>query len=370
LQLATVASPDALPGGCEGLFSDEPFDCLPWYRTTIAHALPAHAQPCFAVITDQGQPVALAPLLRVGSRLSSLTTPYTCVHLPLLLHDDNSAQSAGYLLGRFCRDWPTVRLDAIPQEWPALAPFIAGLRAAGLAVQRFDHFGNWHEPVGGRSWAAYLADRPGALRETVRRKLRRAQAEAQFEIFRDASSLQRGIDAFETVYRASWKEPEPFPTFNAALMQTAAQMGRLRLGVLWVGERAAAAQFWIVADGEATVLKLAHDETFKPLSPGTALTALMLRGLLDDERVNRLDFGRGDDPYKASWTTRRRQRIGLLLMNPRRARGLVAVARSLAGRLRRPAHASQQTAEPSIHRGRQAGDGALEGELAAQAAGQ
>ena len=42
----------------------------------------------------------------------------------------------------------------------------------------------------------------------------------------------------------------------------------------------------------------------------------------------------GDDPYKASWTTQRRNRVGLLIMNPRRPRGFFALGRSLAHRLR------------------------------------
>ena len=54
---------------------------------------------------------------------------------------------------------------------------------------------------------------------------------------------------------------------------------------------------------------------------------MMLRRLLDEERVDELDFGRGDDPYKALWATRSRQRIGLLLINPRRPAGVLAIAR-------------------------------------------
>jgi CelD/BcsL family acetyltransferase involved in cellulose biosynthesis len=65
------------------------------------------------------------------------------------------------------------------------------------------------------------------------------------------------------VYRRSWKEPEPFPDFNAALMRALAPLGMLRLGVLHVGETAAAAQLWVVEKHRATVLKLAHDEAFK-----------------------------------------------------------------------------------------------------------
>jgi CelD/BcsL family acetyltransferase involved in cellulose biosynthesis len=95
-----------------------------------------------------------------------------------------------------------------------------------------------------------------------------------------------------------------------------------------------AVQFWVVRDGHATVLKLAHDETFKPHSPGTVLMALMLRHLLDNEQVSRIDFGRGDDSYKQGWASERRQRIGLLLVSPWRLAGMTALLRHAAGRVR------------------------------------
>ncbi len=336
-RLVLAGSLDALPPGCEALFPSDPFASMAWYRTVSDHALPAGIAACFAVLTQDGRPQAVVPLARQhdGGRLGSLTTPYSCVYWPSWGGAGlASSQAVGRELGRVCRAWPTVRLDAIPGEWPDLAAFIDGLRAAGLRVQRFDHFVNRYEPVAGRSWADYLADRPGALRETVRRKLKRCALETRLETFAGQPQLERGIEAFESVYRASWKQPEPFPRFNAALMREAAGCGALRLGVLWAEDRPAAAQFWIVADGRATVVKLAHDERFTPLSPGTVLTAMMVRQLLDEERVDSLDFGRGDDPYKTLWTTQRRQRIGLLLMNPRRPAGLLAIARSALSQAR------------------------------------
>jgi CelD/BcsL family acetyltransferase involved in cellulose biosynthesis len=100
-----------------------------------------------------------------------------------------------------------------------------------------------------------------------------------------------------------------------------------------------AAQYWTVTGGTATVHKLAHDETARKLSPGTVLTALMVRHLLEQDRVAALDFGRGDDAYKAGWTGRRRQRIGVLLCPPWHPAGFHALARHLlgqvAGRLRK-----------------------------------
>ncbi|HEY1930475.1 MAG TPA: GNAT family N-acetyltransferase [Acetobacteraceae bacterium] len=341
-RLETFASPEALPPDTGVLFSAAPdlFSTRAWWDIVLAHAMPEGARPCFLLCRLGALPAALIPLRYppVGRALSSLTTPYTCRYAPLLHPSlDASARRAVFAaFGRFCRDWATTRLDALPADWPALADCIEGAKAAGLVVRRFDHFGNWHEPVGDLGWSGYLASRPGALRETIRRRLRRAERnpDARFSVVAGGKELDAGIAAFESVYARSWKEPEPFARFNAALMRQAAVLGVLRLGVLWTGAQPAAAQFWIVEGGTATVLKLAHDEALKGDSPGTVLTALMLRRLLDEEHVGEIDFGRGDDGYKQGWAAQRRQRIGLVLANPRRIEGLAFLARHAAGRAR------------------------------------
>jgi hypothetical protein len=270
--------------------------------------------------------------------LDSLTTPYSCVYAPIVAPALSPAemQVAAAALGRHLRRAGLVRLDALPPEWPWLDAFIRGLRGAGLRVLPFDHFGNWHEDVAGQTWTSYVAARPGALRETIRRRLRRADrlADARFRLVRDPADVAAGVAAYEAVYTRSWKEPEPFPRFNGNLMRAMAQEGALRLGLWYVADVPAAAQFWVVRDGYATVLKLAHDEAFKAHSPGTVLSALMIRHLLDQEHVRMLDFGRGDDPYKQGWVSERRQRIGLMLANPWHPAGQAELARFVVGRLR------------------------------------
>ena len=83
----------------------------------------------------------------------------------------------------------------------------------------------------------------------------------------------------------------------------------------------------------ATVLKLAYDEAFKAHSPGTVLTALTLRHLLDQEHATEIDFGRGDDDYKQGWAAQRRQRIGLLLVDPWRLSGALQLGRHMLGQV-------------------------------------
>ena len=330
---------DALPGEAAALVDSAGsfFLSRAWWRSVQEAGLPADAAPRFMTLAHQGRPAALfAMQARAGGRvLEAMTNPYTCLYRPLLLPglDDAALHAIGLGFGRACLASGSVRLDALPADYAARSPLADGLRAAGLVLAPFDHFGNWHEPVAGLGWAAYLATRRGELRETIRRKLRRAGV--AHEVIRTPDRVEAGIADYQDIYARSWKVPEPYPDFNPTLMRHAAAAAVLRLGILRSGEKPIAAQLWIVAHGQACVLKLAHDEAFKALSPGTVLTALMLRDLLDTEHVEEIDFGRGDDPYKRLWTGHRRQRIGLLLINPRRPSGLAALARQLAGRARR-----------------------------------
>jgi CelD/BcsL family acetyltransferase involved in cellulose biosynthesis len=331
---------ESLPAGCAALLAastDNFFTTAAWWRSVLAAGMPDSAEPCFLVCSDQTRPVAIFPLQRLdgGRALQSLTNPYTCCYQPLLAPDldATAVRRAGRAFGRFCRGWPVVRLEALAEDFPPLAPLIAGIRQQGLFVSRYAHFGNRHEPIAGRSWEQYLAARPGALRETIRRKLKRSQA--TLDIVRTPQAIEAGIAAYEEIYARSWKVPEPYPRFNAEMMRQAAGEGALRLGLLHAQGRAVAAQIWIVLAGRATVLKLAHDEADKELSPGTLLTALMLRDLIDRERVTEIDFGRGDDAYKQSWVTQRRQRIGIIVSNPLRPRGIAVLARQWIGAARR-----------------------------------
>lgn len=309
-----------------------------WYEALLAAALPPGAQPQFWMVSDAGRPLLLLPMLAgPGRHLSSLTTAYTTLSQPLVAPGLTAAElhAAGAAVARLFRAYPHAVLEALDADWSGLTPLLAGLRSAGLGVRTYHHFGNWHEPV--TSWDAYLASRPGPLRETIRRKSRACarHPDVRIEVVNGGEALGPALAAYESVYARSWKQPEPSPDFSAALLPRAAAAGVLRMGVVWAGSQAVAAQYWTVADGIATVLKLAHDDAWRALSPGTVLTAHMIQRLITAEGVQELDFGRGDDAYKQSWACMRRQRIGALLAFNWQPQGLAALLRHDTGTILR-----------------------------------
>jgi hypothetical protein len=334
----------SLPPHTRALFGNESvFSTHAWYRTTVDHALPQGSSAAFVVARRANDILAILPMQH-GPRKSvaALSTPYTCLWNPLLPPDwqHNKAILApiGRALGAFYRSTPTIRLEALDAESPSLAPLLGGLHTAGFIPLTFDHFGNWHLPIPqAQSWDAFLAARPGALREAIRRRSKRLMAGrgAEFSIHASPHALEPAIAKYETIYAASWKQPEPFKDFNAAFMRAAAAENMLRLGLLERDGAPLAAQFWVLHRGTATVLKLAHDEAHRALSPGTVLTALMIRHFLEQEHITGLDFGRGDDEYKKLWTGERRQRIGVLLANPLTFTGAAAILRHKAGKARK-----------------------------------
>lgn len=323
---------DALFAAGAGLQSSRP-----WFEATIAAALPTGAEPRLLAVSDEDGPLALVPMLAGPDRAwGSLTTPYTCLYQPLLRPGPGVLARTLGVIGRYFKDWPITRIEALDPGWPGLGLLRRSMAAAGLVNRTFTHFGNWYEQLAPGSWDAYLAGRPGALRETIRRRTRAAdRAGTRIELHGAPSSLPAALDAYEAVYRRSWKKPEPFPAFNGALIRGLADTGALRIGIMWKGDTPIAAQYWSVAAGVATVLKLAHDENYKPLSPGTVLTAATIRQLIETDGVNELDFGRGDDDYKQGWASQRRVRIGLLAINVRTATGLRELIAHDVGTLRR-----------------------------------
>lgn len=369
LSVPVYQSLDALPSSYARLFgaADSFYLSRPWFETLtataaddgdrlriygierggLAEAALIARVPCRTI--RQGGAERVGPLaLRTLAGFSTVYSPlFSLIHRPGADEGAIAAALAAALAGE---RWDCLQLKALDPAAPAFAGLAQALRRQGLVVQPYLGFGNWFEPTAGTSFEAYLARRPAALLNTLRRKEKKLgkQAGVRFRRYRAPAEAEAGIAAYQRVYAKSWKQPEPYPQFMPALIRTAARTGALSLGVVWIGEEPVAAQVWITWHGRATIFKLAHDQRCDALSVGSVLTMWMMRAALDEDRVGEVDFGVGDDPYKRIWLSQRRERWGLLALSPRTAKGLLGIARHLGGRAIRQAVCRSAWPRPTL----------------------
>ena len=225
------------------------------------------------------------------------------------------------------RDGGIARADLAPIEDPE--PLRRAFRSAGWFPFVNEKTGNWFVRTEGLDFAAYWAARPARLRNTVRRKAKAAALDIRiFDRF-DPEAWS----AYESIYRASWKPEEGSFDFLRALAEQEGAAGTLRLGIARKDGEPVAAQLWLVENGEATIHKLAYREDSRAYSPGSILGEAMFRHAIDRDRVRVIDYGTGDDAYKAEWMDERRPLWQLTAYNPRTFAGLAGAARAWASAL-------------------------------------
>jgi hypothetical protein len=295
------------------------FDRLGWFRLIEAHCPPtgrflalraANTWLFLAVQGGKARAYGAWYSLRVGPIGSRQNLESIAVQLRKSLNR----------IGLSPTDEPTAIADA--------------LRQAGWIVRVSPATASWQADTGGRSFDQWWAGRPSKVRSTFARKSRTAGLTVAIHLAFDPAAW----DAYEEVYRASWKPEEGSFPFLRALAEQEGAAGALRLGIARKDNVPVAAQLWTVENGTAWIHKLAYREDAKSLSPGTILSEAMFRAAIDEDRVARIDYGTGDEPYKADWMDRRETLWRVEAFNPRSAAGLIAAARAaasaLVGRLR------------------------------------
>lgn len=303
--------------------STAPFDRAEWFALLAATGL----VPLIAIASDADNAAALA-LTETGGRIAPLRNWYSFTWRELAPEGaagDRLLQAiAQQLKGRGYR----VTLEPVPGEDGSAERLARAFRAAGwtVAVEPCDI--NHILPVKGRSFAEYWESRPGQLRTTLKRKSKKVDVEV-------LTHFDAGVWAdYEAIYAASWKPAEDQPAMLRAFAEAEGKAGRLRLGIARAEGVAVAAQCWTVENSIAYIHKLAHLESHKPLSAGTTLTAALFAHVIDTDRVDLVDFGTGDQSYKADWMEEVRSRFCIDCLDPAQPKSWPALAKRMVRRAR------------------------------------
>lgn len=310
-----------------------------WYRNLALTVYSADQTLRFYCLRRGGRVMAVLPLRleasRFGWQAHALSNFYTTLYEPLLMPNTKGAQLLP-LLERLRADFPGIGSLMLAPMAPGSHAYVVLLEALGLARWfpfEFFAFGNWYEPVR-TTWSVYLAQRASNVRSTIARSGKKFAAEGGvLELVTRSEDLPEAIAAYEKVYAASWKKPEPYKQFMPGLLQACADKGMLRLGLARLNGEVIAAQAWIVGHGRAEIYKVAHDEAFKEYSPGTLITAMLMQHTIDVDKVKEIDYLIGDDPYKKTWMSERRERWGIVAYNLNSLPGIAGFAREAFGRL-------------------------------------
>lgn len=298
-----------------------PFDRAEWFALLADTGL----TPLIALAGDGAQTAALA-LTETAGRITPLRNWYSFTWRELAPPGpagDRLLEAIARQLKN--RGW-RVTLEPVPGEDGSAERLARAFRAAGWQVAVSPCDINHILEVRSRSFAEYWDTRPGPLRTTLKRKAKKVEAQV-------LTRFDAGVwEDYEAIYAASWKPAEDQPAMLRAFAGAEGEAGRLRLGIARADGVAVAAQCWTVENGIAYIHKLAHLESHRHLSAGTTLTAALFAHVIDTDRVSLVDFGTGDQSYKADWMEEARTRYRIDCLDPSNLRAWPPLAKRLLRR--------------------------------------
>ncbi|UVO53290.1 GNAT family N-acetyltransferase [Sphingomonas sp. SUN039] len=299
------------------------FDRLDWFRRTWTHCTPGD-RPLIVRARAEGSDAWLF-LAETGNAARGLASWYTLAFRLIVTGAPPEATARALIVAiarRLRSRLASIMLDHVPEAEAELLR--SGFARAGWVARVTPQTANWSIDVTGKTFAEFWAERPGQLRSTAKRKAAKTPMELSILDRFDADAW----DDYASIYADSWKPEEGSLDFVRAMAQDEGAAGALRLGIARIEGRAVAAQLWTVEHGVAIIHKLAHREDVAELSPGTILSQAMFEHVIDRDRVDLIDFGTGDDRYKADWMDTRVMRMRVELYNPRKPSGLIGAAKS------------------------------------------
>jgi len=217
---------------------------------------------CVIAVARDGDAVAALPLCRTAEGFAPLGTWYSFFVVRPVCNDTDRAPALLAALARSMAPAGAARLTPMPErEAGALA---AAFRASGWIGTLEPCDTNYILELNGRSFDAYWAARPGALRETA--AAARAARGSSASASKPPSARPIGT-LTEQSMRAAGSRRKATPHSCAPLRWQKPKRARLRMGVAEIDGEPVAAQFWTVEGGTAWIHELAHDEASRKRSP-------------------------------------------------------------------------------------------------------
>jgi CelD/BcsL family acetyltransferase involved in cellulose biosynthesis len=219
-------------------------------------------------------------------------------------HRDRIYQTIFEFLTTGLADRDEIDLHCIPAESP-YQPLHEAAMQQGLVVQRQVEDVCPIIPLPA-TWDDYLAMLDKKQRHELRRKMRRAQREAELRLYMTSNPelLSEDVDTFLELHRKSSSDKQDFMSepamqqFFHEMARFALARGWLELSFLLVNGEKAATMFCFAYNNRTLVYNSGYDpQRFGRLSPGIVLLGYQIQDSIAKGRTA-FDFLRGDEVYK------------------------------------------------------------------------
>ena len=318
---------DAVERDAAGALSRErrpwTFERLDWFR--LVHDFTPPPGKLLALRARNGKANAWLFLGAESGRARAYSNWYCLRFGPIVDGKDGAAAVDELARGLRLGGIAELSVSPIAEDDP-LGP---ALKRQGWMTRRAQSSVSWRIRVKHMSFEQYWAARPSRLRNTAKRRSKTAGLELRVHHRFDPAAWAD----YENVYENSWKPAEGSPELMRQFAEAEGKAGTLRLGLAYRDDKPVAAQLWTVEHGVATIHKLAYREDAKHYSPGTVLSVEMFRRAIDEDEVDLIDFGIGNDPYKADWMDEAEPLYALTAYDMRSLNGLAAAARAAVSML-------------------------------------
>ena len=198
------------------------------------------------------------------------------------------------------------------------------------------------------TWDSYLTSLGSSHRANFRRRLRALESQFTLTFTPVASQDDRRLttEALFLFHDQRWIDcggstafsTTPLRAFHQDLSRSALDRGWLRMYVLSLNGRVAAAMYGFARHGRFYFYQHGFDTAYSRYSVGLVLMGLSIRAAID-ERMREFDMLYGHEPYKKLWAGRQRPLGRLMLFPPR-----------LAGRWLQRRAETRQAVRAFIHR--------------------
>lgn len=206
--------------------------------------------------------------------------------------------------------WDLIELHPLEESSPQTKLLAAALNERGIC---FGVTASHQSPelTLASDWDATLQALSSSFRQTVKRKIRKAEKAGSVEM--QITTESSCIDDIMTISLESWQHDngtsmastDQIRNFYSQIIRGAANDGSLLVGLMSIDGEPAAFEFNLICRSKLHNFKLGFRRRYAHLSPGIVLKAFVLRSILasqSDVRLTEYDFMGTSEPYKLSWT--------------------------------------------------------------------